>query len=81
MVAVRKLILLLIVLPLAVTGFLFGGLNSAEVSFHWLFGTTRLPLVLLLAGTLVFGVVLGVVLDQLLVRIIRQRGARRLHKP
>lgn len=73
----RKLILLLIVLPMAVLGFLFGGLNSAEVSFHWLLGTTRAPLVLLLAGALVFGVLLGVVLDQLLMRIFRNRGRQR----
>jgi uncharacterized integral membrane protein len=73
----RKLILLLIVLPLAVLGFLFGGLNSAEVSFHWLLGTTRAPLVLLLAGALVMGVALGLVLDQLMMRILRKSRQNR----
>jgi len=72
----RKLIILLVVLPLAVLGFLFGGLNSAEVTFHWLLGTTSMPLVLLLAGTLVLGVVLGVLLSQLLMRIVRRGPAR-----
>jgi uncharacterized membrane protein YciS (DUF1049 family) len=71
----RKLIVLVVILPLAVLGFLFGGLNSAEVTFHWLLGSTRMPLVVLLAGTLTLGIVLGAVLDRLVSRLWRRRVA------